>query len=471
MAGFSSPAVSAATGSIPSSTVYRTGGDRPEVALTFDAGADAGNTAAILDLLASRGLRASFGVTGQWVDANPELARRIADEGHVIINHTRDHQSFTGASTGKAPLSHDQRLAEIADAARSIRSVTGVDPAPWFRPPYGDYDTATLGDVGSAGYPIFMLWSTDSLGWAGLDSARITARVLAGARPGAVFLFHVGSASADAAALPAILDGLRTRGLQPVTVAELLRPQPPSAALGITVDGTGTWTVALDGGVTTHGTAPFFGSAGDAHLAAPVVGFARTATGSGYWLLGQDGGVFSYGDATFHGSTGDIQLNRPVVGMAADPLGRGYWLVASDGGIFSFGVAFHGSAGAIRLNQPVVGMAATTSGGGYWLVARDGGVFSYGDAVFAGSTGDVHLNRPIVAMAADPDGRGYWFVAADGGVFAFDAGFYGSAVGQLQPGERVVSIGANPSGGYQLVTNFGDVLTFGPRTAGMSEAQ
>jgi peptidoglycan/xylan/chitin deacetylase (PgdA/CDA1 family) len=215
------PAAPAPVGGL--ATVLRTGDTtRSSLALTFDAGSDAGNTAGILDLLASRGLHASFGVTGRWVEANPDLARRIVAEGHIIFNHTRDHQSFTGFSTGTAPLSRDQRLAELRDAADIIQRVTGVAPGPWFRPPYGDYDRSVQADVLAAGYPLVVMWSTDSLGWQGLDPPALVARVLRGAEPGAIILFHVGAASTDAAALPAILDGIRDRNLRPVTIAELI---------------------------------------------------------------------------------------------------------------------------------------------------------------------------------------------------------------------------------------------------------
>ena len=186
------------------------------------------------------------------------------------------------------------------------------------------------------------------------------------------------------------------------TLIEQLRIAPviPSETQGL-------WMSGSDGGVFNFGNAAFLGSAGAAHLNAPVVGMARTPNGGGYWLVGSDGGVFSFGDAGFYGSTGGMTLNKPIVGMAATPDGRGYWLVASDGGVFSFGDAgFHGSTGAIALNKPIVGMAATPDGRGYWLVASDGGVFSFGDAGFHGSTGAIALNKPIVGMAATPDGRG-----------------------------------------------------------------
>jgi peptidoglycan-N-acetylglucosamine deacetylase len=185
------------------------------IALTFDAGSDVGNTPAILDLLAARHVRASFSLTGTWARANPGLVRRIASEQHVIVNHTDTHRSFTGFSTHTSPLS----AAELDRADASIAAVTGHSTRPWMRPPYGDTDTATPADVARAGYHYVLLWTVDSLGWKGLAPAEVATRCLDGATPGGIILLHVGSQSTDAAALPAILDGLRRRGYEIVTVA------------------------------------------------------------------------------------------------------------------------------------------------------------------------------------------------------------------------------------------------------------
>ena len=72
---------------------------RLEVALTFDAGADTGYAAEILDLLRDEGIEATFGMTGVWAQANPELVQRMVAEGHQLMNHTWDHSSLTGANT------------------------------------------------------------------------------------------------------------------------------------------------------------------------------------------------------------------------------------------------------------------------------------------------------------------------------------------------------------------------------------
>lgn len=189
------------------------------IALTFDAGADAGNTATILDVLAARRVRASFALTGVWARANPELVRRIASGGHVIMNHTDTHLSFTGFSTHTAPLPAGERVVEISRADAAIAAITGTSTRPWVRPPFGDIDTATAADAARAGHPYVVLWTVDSLGWQGRPTADVAARCLNGAAPGGIMLFHVGSASTDAEALPLVLDGLQGRGYELVTIA------------------------------------------------------------------------------------------------------------------------------------------------------------------------------------------------------------------------------------------------------------
>jgi peptidoglycan/xylan/chitin deacetylase (PgdA/CDA1 family) len=200
--------------------VVRRGSDRlRRIALTFDAGSDTGHTAEILDVLAAHDVRATFSFTGDFARANPGLVRRVALAGHVIVNHTDTHRSFTGVSTNTPPLSSAERVAELERADAAITGVTGRSTRPWFRPPYGDIDAATPVDVARAGYRYVLLWTVDSLGWKGLPPREVAARCLGGAVPGAILLLHVGSQSTDAAALPAILDGLRARGYQLVTVA------------------------------------------------------------------------------------------------------------------------------------------------------------------------------------------------------------------------------------------------------------
>jgi peptidoglycan/xylan/chitin deacetylase (PgdA/CDA1 family) len=221
------PTSTAPTTTAPSSTpaivVRRGSTDRPEVALTFDAGSDTGYAAEILDLLAAKGVRATFGMTGKWAEANPALVRRMVTEGHQLVNHTYDHASFTGFSTGTAPLSRAQRTDELERAEQAMQAAAGVTARPWFRPPYGDEDASVRADVGAAGYRYELMWTVDSLGWKGVPAAEVTSRCLDGAVNGAIFLLHVGAASTDHTALPAIIDGLRSRGFAITTAAALVR--------------------------------------------------------------------------------------------------------------------------------------------------------------------------------------------------------------------------------------------------------
>ena len=215
------PANSSTTTVVPTgpAVIVRHGNEgRRWIALTFDAGSDTGNTTEILDLLAARHVHATFALTGAWARANPELVRRITHDGHVIVNHTDTHQSFTGFSTHTPTLSATERAAQLQKADTSISAITGNSTRPWFRPPYGDIDTTTSIDIALAGYRYVLMWTVDSLGWKGLAPSDVAARCLNGATPGGILLLHVGSLSTDAAALPRILDGLHKRGYQLVTI-------------------------------------------------------------------------------------------------------------------------------------------------------------------------------------------------------------------------------------------------------------
>jgi hypothetical protein len=100
-----------------------------------------------------------------------------------------------------------------------------------------------------------------------------------------------------------------------------------------TPTGRGYYMVASDGGVFAFGDAHFLGSMGGVRLAQPVVGMAVARRGPGYWLAASDGGVFSF-HAPFRGSLGALHLAAPITSMAA--YGNGYLVAGADGGVFNF---------------------------------------------------------------------------------------------------------------------------------------
>lgn len=194
--------------------------NRMTVALTFDAGSDLGYTLQILDTLSANGVVAAFGMTGQFAERYPQVVARMVDEGHILINHTYDHKSFTGNSTHAAPLSQADRWAELDRTEAIIQQLTGATTLPYFRPPYGDYNASVNADVGARGYRYNIMWSVDSQGWMGHTADEIVRHCLDSAQAGAIYIFHVGSASQDGPALQRVIDGLRAAGYSFVPLSD-----------------------------------------------------------------------------------------------------------------------------------------------------------------------------------------------------------------------------------------------------------
>lgn len=208
----------------PAQVITRGNPARRMVALTFDAGSDAGYTAQILDTLRANGVRASFSLTGQWAEDNHNLTLAIASAGHQIINHSYSHPSFTGASSSDTALTADARALELQRTETTIYHLTGRSTIPYFRPPFGDYDAGVLRDVGADGYRYVVMWTVDTRGWQGASADAIVQRVLSTAEPGAIYVMHVGSQSQDAAALQRVIDGLRAQGYGFGTIGDVLAP-------------------------------------------------------------------------------------------------------------------------------------------------------------------------------------------------------------------------------------------------------
>jgi peptidoglycan/xylan/chitin deacetylase (PgdA/CDA1 family) len=194
------------------------------VALTFDAGANADAVPSILATLDREHITATFFLTGVFVTTYPDAARKIVAAGHRIGNHSATHPAFAGLAI--ALIRH-----EVLSGAQSIQQVTGADPRPFFRFPFGSKDAKALAEVNALGY-LAVRWTVDSLGWQGTKNGTRTpaftsARVLAAATPGEIVLMHVGSnptdhSMLDAAALPDVIAGLRQRGYGFTTLRTLV---------------------------------------------------------------------------------------------------------------------------------------------------------------------------------------------------------------------------------------------------------
>lgn len=180
--------------------------DEKVLYLTFDCGYENGNTAKILDTLKEHHVPGAFFVVGHYLDAAPELVKRMADEGHLVCNHSDNHPNMT-------TVSHDRFASELAGLAAQYKELTGRTIAPFFRPPEGSYTYDTLRWAQQLGYHT-TLWSVAYADWdpenqPSYASAKqtINSRV----HNGAIVLLHAVS-STNAAILDELITGWKAQG-------------------------------------------------------------------------------------------------------------------------------------------------------------------------------------------------------------------------------------------------------------------
>lgn len=183
-----------------------------KVALSFDGGSGYA-WRHIMRSLAKLDATGTFFCTGQSVSKYPEVAREALELGMELGNHSYDHPDFQ-------TISFEQARKQLLDNADTWWEACGAVPAPLFRPPYGSYDATTIKAAGSAGYPFVVNWDVDTGDWTGASPAEIARRAVDGAGPGSIICMHTEWNTQKA--IPAIVKGLRAKGLEPVSVGELL---------------------------------------------------------------------------------------------------------------------------------------------------------------------------------------------------------------------------------------------------------
>lgn len=182
------------------------------VALTFDDGPHPEGTPAVLELLAARGVRATFFLVGEQVERRPALAAEIAAAGHTVALHGHRHRNLLRVPPGAFADDLDRGTDAIASA-------TGEAPR-LYRPPYGIFSWPSLSVVSARGLDP-LLWSRWGHDWRRHRSAgAIAAEVTEDLRGGDVLLLHdadfysaTGSWRRTVEALPAVLDEIERRGL------------------------------------------------------------------------------------------------------------------------------------------------------------------------------------------------------------------------------------------------------------------
>jgi len=183
------------------------------VALTFDSGVENKATPAILKALKDADVKVTFFLTGKWIEENPGLTREIAEQGHIIGNHTYSHPDLTEET--------DKDIAyQLSACNELVRKKVGLSTKPLFRPPYGSRDSRVLKVAADNGYRS-VYWTLDSLDWKpSMTPEQVKNRIITGLSNGTIVLQHCGS-SQSAEILPELIKEIRKKGYEIVTVPEL----------------------------------------------------------------------------------------------------------------------------------------------------------------------------------------------------------------------------------------------------------
>jgi peptidoglycan/xylan/chitin deacetylase (PgdA/CDA1 family) len=202
--------------------------NRPRVALTFDDGPDADVTPRALEVLGRYEARATFFMIGKHLEKSMRLGAQVVAAGHEIGNHSWQHSYLQNFYSVKALLTDIDRTEAL------IRSLTGSSKSSPYRAPVG-LKSPGLARAAHARALEIIAWSVHSRDTIDSDPERIARRVLARIRPGDIVLMHDGHQkpgerrTEGVMALPRILEGLRERGLETVTLRELLARDKSSA--------------------------------------------------------------------------------------------------------------------------------------------------------------------------------------------------------------------------------------------------
>ncbi|MBQ2667107.1 MAG: polysaccharide deacetylase family protein [Clostridia bacterium] len=168
--------------------------------ITFDAGFENGNTGPILDALKKHGVKATFFLVGNYLETQPELVKRMAEEGHTVGNHTYSHPDMSKIGD------RDSFSAELQKNEELYRTVTGQEMPKLYRPPQGKFCESNLQMAADLGYTT-VFWSLAYVDWYTEDQPtkeQAFSKLIPRIHNGAVVLLH-STSSTNAQILDALL--------------------------------------------------------------------------------------------------------------------------------------------------------------------------------------------------------------------------------------------------------------------------
>ena len=181
----------------------------PKIAITFDDGPSSQCTGRLLDGLKERNVKATFFLIGENAKENPELVKRLDEEGHLIGNHTYHHVEIT-------KVSDEEAKKEILDTNEVITSITGKS-VEYMRPPFGLWQRNLEMEI----EVLPVMWTIDPLDWTTENVDEIVNKVVTEAEENDIILLHDCYDSSVDAALR-IIDILQKKGFEFVTVDQLI---------------------------------------------------------------------------------------------------------------------------------------------------------------------------------------------------------------------------------------------------------
>jgi peptidoglycan-N-acetylglucosamine deacetylase len=204
-----------------------------QLALTYDDGPNDPCTLRLLEVLAKHKIHATFFLIGRYVQQRPEIARQIAECGHVIGNHTFTHPLLIFKS--RAAI-----ISEIIQCSATIESAVGKH-SNLFRPPFGGRRPAVLRIAQERGFETIM-WSVTSYDWKATSIEEIERKVASQVRGGDVILLHDGGHKEMGAnrwktvlATERLITRYKAEGYEFVTIPEMMAgaaPAPQRKAAG-----------------------------------------------------------------------------------------------------------------------------------------------------------------------------------------------------------------------------------------------
>lgn len=194
--------------------VYCVETQEKKIAISFDAAWGNEDTEKILGILKKNNVRATFFMTGGWVESYPDDVKAILAAGHDLGNHSENHKNMS-------QLSDAEKKEELMKVHQKVQELTGYEMF-LFRPPYGDYDNAVVNVAKDCGY-FTIQWDVDSLDWKdyGVDSIIKTVTQHKHLGNGSIILCHNG-AKYTAQALDTLIAALKNEGYTFVPISELI---------------------------------------------------------------------------------------------------------------------------------------------------------------------------------------------------------------------------------------------------------